>query len=297
MLKPSSALSKIKIELESLGLLPKEIELSPFSDFYFSNILLKEHLSVISESVVCGFDRDPEFAVLKSFSEYIEALSFQKGAAIGLASCKTERSDGFAAFPTFEINHKATARDNAFAEAVERYVWSTWWDQPDIKFQTETVQATEHRLLLELSGIIELESVVLVKPEFLPRQDLELCIYIAFLSDGGVISGGACGRRGHNEARAMSELVRHGLAAQKFKSSQAAPRTFYEQRLSFFLSDDGEALVRTKLEKPGTSAVRLPKLLIDTEVPSVAPESFYVHRCLFEDQPPFVGGDLKRFCL
>lgn len=296
------ALSQIKQELEALKILPKEIEFSRFADFHFSNIAIETKGLIISESIVCGFDRSPQIALMKSLSEYIEALSFQSGRNDNVASCQTERSDGFAAFPKFNPDYQHRARENAYAEAIERFIWATWWDGADINYETEDIDFRKNdgpgdRLLRELSKSIEIESVTLVKPKFHASNQLELWIFLAFLKDGGVISGGACGKSTEVEIRALSELIRHGLAAMRFRKTGQVPASFYERRLCHFLTESGERTVRERLSKVGQTIVELPPLQTDLEVPSVAPKSFYVHRCLFKNQPPFIGGAVERFCL
>ena len=298
-----SALNEIKIDLISLDLLPKEIELCRFSSFYFSNIKMKEFEGTISDSVVCGFDENPEIALLKSFSEYIEILSFKNGFKNNLSSCMTDRSDGFSAFPKFNQEYLQEARQRALAEAFERYVWANWWDQSQNGFNLSEVKfgekdtTKESTLLKKLSQIIEIDKVFCITPYFHPFKNFKIQIYFAFLKNGGVISGGACGNSDLISFRAISELIRHGLAAHRFKTTKILPISFYEKRLCFFLKPEGELLVHERLSQQGQEIPNRPILNIDCEIPSVAPNSFYVHRCLFKNQPPFIGGAIERFCL
>ncbi len=289
-------LQHIQADLNEAAIPPEEIEVARLGNYFFSNLKIGNPRGVISEKVVGGFDRDLETSIMKAFSEYVEAKSFHRGRKDNLESCLTERSDGFAAFPVQADNYKQRGRDNALAEAIERYVWATWWDNQSIQFVTEEASSchSSMELLEELSKLIPLRKIVKVSPRV--NSEFKLVIFIAFLKNGGVISGGACGKNEEKETRAMGELIRHGIAALKFKNG-AEPTSFYEKRLSYFLSAQGEHEVSSRLKIEGNENIELPLLKFDCEVPSVAPNSVYVHRCLFHDQPVFIGGNVERFCL
>jgi hypothetical protein len=154
-------------------------------------------------------------------------------------------------------------------------------------------------LLKKADEIVAINEVKIVRPHF-NEPSKEVVILFAYLENGGVISGGACGDLSSSSAtllRAASELFRHALAAKKIIQSQIEPQSFYEKRLAYFLTDEGMDLLNSRLSANGAGAVILPELIFDNEIPHSNSDLVYVHRCLFKNQPPFVGGDVKRLCL
>src|SRR5262249_34043092 len=123
--------------LAERGSAPKNVQLTAAGGGYFASVFDEDEggSSAISEGVSIGFDRTLDLATLKGVVEWLERIAFREGAASGLPGCQTARSDGFAAFPSFSngaLQSKNSARSHAYAEAVERYVWATWWDKHEI---------------------------------------------------------------------------------------------------------------------------------------------------------------------
>lgn len=283
--------------------MPKTLEFSEVAGFHLVNSYDKLNATVIHESVATGFNRNSDLAALKSLVEFFERRAFDEGFRRQDPACLTERSDGFAAYPVIgDVNKgKEKARENAYAEAIERLAWANWWDNESVAFEAyptsnfpeiSAVQSDVHKR-------IPISEAVIVAPK-LEEKDFEVLILVFFLKDGGVISGGAGGKVGMRTEtlqRASAEILRHALAVQRMRESGFKPQSFYERRLFFFATNDGEALVRSRLRKQGAESVALPPLKIDSEVCYSNSDLIYVHRCLFENQPPFVGGHLERFCL
>lgn len=296
-------------ELKERQALPKNIEISELGPVVMASIFDELDSEIITESIYTGMDVDPDVAVLKGLVEMVERKAYIHGFEQKHQACLTERSDGFAAFPIRGSTEAAKiARTNAYNEAVERYVWAKWWDDTSLAHVQEQVdfsnlKSATGKVLEELNQLVPFKSVIRVIPlvETISGETSPfVSIYFAFL-DGGVISGGACGSSNNietTEFRAVCELFRHGLGIHRMKSKSLVPCTFYEKRLSFFgTTSEGEELVGNRLGKRGTRPVRLPKLSIDSAVPHPLQDLVAVHRCLFENQPPFVGGALERLCL
>lgn len=286
--------------------MPSKIELTNIGQTTIANSFDDARDFVISEYATTGMSVDPSVAVLKSLVERIERNAYTSGFEKDLSSCATERSDGFAAYPVkASSNSKVTARSNAYSEAVERFVWSTWWDDQTVgheQFSLDESNTTPASLELiqELSKIIKIKKVTTVVP-LISNSDQKVVISFAELENGGFISGGASGSAKESEItlyRGLCELIRHGIAAHHFIENNRAPKSFYEKRLHFFAFDPkGRVLLEKRLSANGTRSITLPKLAIDEEVPHHLSDLVYVHRCYFENQPPFVGGELERFCL
>ena len=297
-------LEKIILDLKSKNALPKKMEMTSVGPYTYANVYDELNSAVISDSVACGFDKDPATALMKSLSEFIETKAFHEGIKNGTASCQTKRSDGFAAYPALESAIcKTQAQKNAHSEAIERFVWANWWDDESIAFskhQLSGINLSQAQKIFctEIQNSFSVEKIIAVYPHFEKVETETLVIFIGFLKNGGVISGGACGEKVDSTIdRAMSELYRHGLSVKRMREGSAKPGTFYENRLWFFSTPEGQALVEKRLSKAGTTKIILPEARFDEEVSHSFSDLFYVHRYLFNNQPEFIGGQLERFCI
>lgn len=283
--------------------MPKNLEFSELSGFHIVNSFDDLNATIIHESVSTGFDEDQDLAALKSIVEYLERRAFVEGFKLGDPACQTERTDGLAAFPVNGSPSSALleARKRALAEAVERYAWATWWDNTKIKseilLKNEIPKLTYYHD--ELNSILPISESIIVKP-LIASSALEVLIIVCFLKNGGAISGGACGAlesRPNTLKRAFAEISRHALAVSRFHEMKAEPKSFYEKRLLHFAGFNGGKAVRDRISFVSDSLIELPKLKIDQEVKHSLSEVVCAYRCLFEDQPAFISGDLERFCI
>lgn len=294
-------------ELKRRHALPKKIEISRLGRAVLASAFDEDPKETISESVFSGMDPDPSVAVLKALVERCERNAFRSGYESGSPSCLTARSDGFAAFPVGAAkNAKSIARRNAYHEAIERYVWAKWWDDPSfahtaIPHTNFTSLSPSLSLIRPHHAMTPFESVYEIHPEIEGHPELKVVVLFAFMRSGGVISGGACERASDIDRarfRALAELSRHALAAHRIQADKRSATTFYERRLMFFAADPrGQELAMKRISAKGTRKVLLPDLEIDEPISHQLGDLVAVHRCLFKDQPPFVGGMLERLCL
>ena len=308
MILNSAVFKQFTSNLKDLGVLPKNMEYTKVGSLFWVNVYDSLESEVINQTVNSGFDKDLTTAIVKAMTERIERKAFTEGSDNKHPSCLTERSDGFAAYPTYEPNHKELARENALNEAIERFVWATWWDNIEVQYTNESISVTNDSELKEISDFLN-ETAKLVKiksdlrvirPDFKNFPDKEVIILIAELEDGGVVSGGACGSRKDSDTtlvRAASELARHLLAVEKMKKDNLPATSFYEERLKYFSTVAGQNCFSQRISHVGSEPVELPKLVTDSAVPNSFESVVYTHRCLFENQPPFVGGKLERLCI
>lgn len=279
--------------------MPRRIDFSKVGDRYWCVVADSDTDSdvIINQDVFTGHSFEKEVSLLKALSERAERHTFIEGYKNGTESCQTERSDGFAAMPAAI---EQSARDNALNEALERFVWATWWDNTQIAFSKNTIDLkTENSQYLDtIVSTLDIESLILIKPIF-EFQNKEVQIIFAKIKNGGYISGGACGDKDLSENtfyRGIDELYRHGLSYKNAIAKNKRPESFYEQRLFYFSSGLGNQLVEKRLNQAGIDSITISALKIDAEVPTSFSD-YKVHRCLFENQPPFVGGALERLCL
>ena len=294
--------------LKAREAMPKHMEIAKLRDFTLVSAYDEKASNMITESASLGMDTNPDLAVIKCLMEMIERKAFQEGHRQGLRACQTKRSDGFAAYPrAFSLNDNshALARQKAYNEAVERYVWATWWDNPQYShflLERPNLESPTFAVLEEIDRLTPITKLVQVSPHFICREDLGLFLFFAFLQNGGVITGGACGELENaalTKQRAMGELFRHSLGLYRNTVRGIPAKTFYEKRLVWFGRGKGKDIIRKRLYPKDNVAnpIILPKLAIDEEVPHSIDDLAIVHRCLFENQPPFVGGELARACL
>ncbi len=296
-------LQTILEDLKRQNQMPRRIDFSIVGGRFWCVVADKDldQLSVINEDVFTGFSDSKEVALLKALSERAERYSFIEGYQQRYNSCLTERSDGFAAIP--KIMDSYSARDNAFNEAVERFVWSTWWDDKTIAFDRKRLTASAPEVKTsEYIQFVFSELGLEYLDIITPWQNLkthEVQILIGKIRNKGFISGGACGfiqDNDHTFLRGLDELYRHGFAFERSTAKNIVPESLYENRLNYFAAGLGNHLVESRLDIVGTNSVTLPDLEIDTSVDSGF-SSYHIYRCYFKDQPPFVGGAMERLCL
>ena len=297
-------------QLKMRNAMPKKLEMAELGEFTLISAYNEKSSDMISESATMGMDTSHNLALVKCLAEMAEHRAFSEGAALGLKACQTERSDGFAAYPrVFALcdNVKVMVRNKAYQEAVERYVWASWWDNEEYTHRIDEyapLAAMTEALFKKIDELTPIKKLVEVHPHFEAEERLILPIFFAFLQDGGVITGGACGAAHEGtltRQRAMGELFRHSLGLSRHLKKKAKPQTFYEKRLAWFGTGQGDDLIQERLyPKQGGVFLRpieLPPLEIDREIPHSLDDIFVVYRCLFQNQPPFVGGILERMCL
>lgn len=286
--------------------LPK-LKISRLGELTFVSAYTEEPASVMANNVTAGVDFDPNKATLKAVVEFLERACFAYGVDHGNPICERRHSDGVAAFPIIDTNGSTRARENAFSEALERFVWATWWDNSSIAHKFIPIEKSQYwgsvkfkAAVKAFQKLVPLKSLVVITPLH-SQKDHNVLILLAELLDGGFISGGASGeskQNGSTIVRALAELIRHGLGVQKFRNTGASPSTFYEERLMYFGSGKGDTLVHERLNSNGKEIIQIPSLSNDSNIDAPPFKNIvYVHRCLFADQPPFVDGRLERLCL
>jgi hypothetical protein len=305
-------IDQVASALENLGKLPTQCQISEigplkqaclFDDFPSG--------ALIREDVYAGMDLDTDQAILKALIERTERLALAHAISTDpdIAACGS--SDGTAAFPIGESGDtgraEIQARTHALAEAIERFVWATWWDDASVEYELHPFASLgvqkDNRLIADaILQLSEPGQILRVQPRVRQRDDrFETVILYLVIPEQAVLSGGACGLRTHLDVtfrRALGELARHTAAFQALKSKRATAATFYERRLAFMASPDGYAKWAQRLAVNGQTPIEIPSLAIDRPLLNhpLAP-LVQVHRCFLNGQPPFVGGSLERLCL
>jgi hypothetical protein len=290
-------------KLQQRGLAPKEIKISEWNAWTAVSCFDFVSSKYISESVSMGIDKDTEIALWKALTEFGERKLAKE--CPDLAAKLTRRSDGFAAFPVKSVNrdeYLLRARENAHSEAIERFLWAHWWDDNSVFYELQDQQfpgiAND---IDQLIGEFDLKAVREIRvPDETGAH--ELSILVAETKLGGFFTGGACSRFGQDEKRmvqAFGELLRHLFAYRKIRQdlNETELGSFYEKRLFCFGSGIYSELVRRRLMQTGTRRVRLPQLIVDQELSNPHRDLVALYRCLFAQQPTFMGGKLERLCI
>jgi hypothetical protein len=301
-------MARLKVLMTGLrdrGRLPLHIDVTKIGAAFAASVYDAKPQELLPESVATGISLSSDTALIKALVEFVERKALWEGGAKGIEPCLTERSDGTAAFPlamNLRTRALSAARSNAYCEAVERFVWSKWWDDPDTHFSQQNVTNDILGLARPLIDAIDLEAKIrrlrIVEPTIESNSGIRVLILLAELHGGGCATGGAAGPKNSNEVifRASSELLRHVLAIARIKRGHKFD-SFYERRLAYFGLGRGDDLVRNRMNSHGLTPIKLPPLKFDTTIPHELDHLVAVHRCYFENQPAFVGGTLERLCI
>lgn len=287
--------------LKNHKILPKNIQKTEYKSLYFYNIFDNPIGEFIFYNVATGIDSDENTAFLKALVEHFERISLSEANESNIFGAN-RTSDGYAAYPTAYPLYKDLARANAIAEATERYVWSYWWDKQSKleskKIDLNSLDEPTCDLLKVIASERELSDIYELQPAVKNSAGIYTLILFAKIKNRGYLSGGAAGTSLQaTRFRAASEIIRHHLAFSKFEKFNLTPTSFYENRLVYFAQGDGNIAVADRLATGTNEAIELPPLLYDKAVPFSHDSIVYAHRCYFENQPPFIGGNLERLCL
>ena len=288
--------------LKSRNLLPKQIQISKWNCWHIYSAFDYANSEFISESIAMGISPISLIAEMKAITEFCERSGMRS--STDPVTFLTKRSDGFAAFPSYELNSTLLARKNALNEAVERYLWAKWWDDPQIRHTLKSKKCLSEFVQISLNALeseFRLRQILVlsIKEE---SNNFELIILVAFLENNGVLTGGECNVLSSTDAevpgeRAFGELLRHLLAFERMKGKNDSDLTFYERRLFGFGSGKFGEVALDRLNANGNEHISLPRLIVDKRISHVNEDIITIHRCLFENQPVFMGGQIDRLCL
>lgn len=282
-------------ELKTRNLIPSNIQFGTWINWTLVSCFTDDDLHAISEKVTMGIDRNPEVALMKGLTEFCERKIMNESS--DPIARLTARADGFAALPRHYELAPQRVQENALNEAIERYLWAKWWDDSSIKFfmSDDFTFANKEQLMLEFN--LEKISSIHILPD---NHNSSLLILIAKIKDGGYVTGGAAGNIQNKEqtfARVFGELLRHLIVVKEMLTSDYSPSSFYEKRLYGFGSGAWNKIVENRLVQNGNNTILLPELIADREVEHSNSDFIILHRCLFNNQPTFMGGDLERLCI
>jgi hypothetical protein len=290
---------------------PKAINLTHHADLYFAAVTDSEDHVFLDPSGGYAAALTPNRALLKSLVEYMERRAYFSDGTTPGHPLATAGIDGTASFPLVFISRKAAirrARDNAIAEATERFVWATWWDSSDIRAEIERITRSDltarfprsTKLLREINAMTPFQRVIIVRPSFIGPVGVDVFIFFLLLDSGGLVCASSAGvpdDREETAFRAAVELFRHSHAVKEMLNQTQAPTSLYEKRLEYFGSGRGNSVFEQRLAATGTRCLELPSLVMDQEAPHSQADILYIHRCLFHNQPEFLSGPVSRLCI
>lgn len=286
--------------LKDRGLLPANIQMATWNEWTLVSCFDNKSSNYISESVSMGVDVNSEIALFKALTEFCER-SLTKSSTDPVSKL-TSRSDGFAAFPAIGLNDtrsQSQARKNAFAEALERYLWSMWWDNTEVLYKLEdSYNFPSKKTLINEFDLLGISTIEVSAQD----SDSILLILVARNKSLGYITGGAAGLTSERTSilnRAFGELLRHLIVLQRMTQVDiSSPNlSFYEKRLLGFGSGKWGDIAAARLKIVGSTQISLPELDADAIVKHDHMDLISLHRCLFKDQHPFMGGEIERLCI
>jgi hypothetical protein len=292
-------------EIKQQGIEIPKLQISSLGGLHFVSAFDGDPKGIMVNEVAAGVDYDADTAVTKSLVEFYERKVFSEEIRNQNPICLRRHSDGIASYPAKIENCFELAKENALAEATERFVWAKWWDDHEIQFSTQKIEESifwensQFRgTLADFRKIISIDSLKIIEPK-VKNTNFKVIILLAEIDGLGFITGGAAGLSEITVfIRAFSELARHGVGLSRFIKTKQEPMTFYEKRLLYFGLGEGNKAVNERLSLRSRTAVDLPDLEIDHRIKSNLYDSIIAtHRCLFQNQPPFVDGPLERLCL
>lgn len=285
-------------ELEKRKLLPKNIEVARWFDWTIVSCFDSKSSEYISESVRMGIDKDQEVAFMKALTENCERVLSKTSEEKNITAYG--RSDGFAAFPILNNNVDLAmqrGRQNAYNEAVERFLWANWWDDRSIAFSISApgISAVDSENLSRQFNLDSLNEIQILDSS----KSYCLSILLAKVKSGGYVTGGACSQLQDRRryAQAYGELLRHLFVTQNSPNLETSNLSFYEKRLFSFASGKLNPKVEERLNAVGNKSIVLPKLELDNEIKHSEKDLIYLHRCYFKNQPIFMGGEIERLCI
>ncbi|MBK9324000.1 MAG: hypothetical protein IPM97_13825 [Bdellovibrionaceae bacterium] len=294
---------ELALVLKSRNLLPKHVEFSNCYNVTIVSAYDETSSEFISESVSMGIDPDTQIAFAKAIVEYNERKISKKSSSAAIKA--TSRSDGLAAFPVYNRNQnvsKVICQKHAFLEAAERFLWATWWDNSKIAFEINLWRP----LILDPLTVDSIKNTFAIKSlrkiTIRPNNSsVILTILLAENFDGGFITGGAASFNNEitdAEKRSFGELLRHLIAYEKIKTEyNIESLSFYERRLYGFGSGMWRELVLNRLNSNSKTLIALPELNFDEVIEHPNDDIISIHRCLFRNQPVFMGGKEDRLCI
>lgn len=280
--------------LRTLGSLPPHILISKNGKLITALFYEKKAEQTLFANVEAGAGTasNLSLASLKGLSEYAERRAFYESNPY----LKAPNSTGFSAFPLFlhSVNTvKKYARQHAFYEALERWVWQRWWHNSEIG--TDIIKLadlnSQHRKVIDnlLQSLPDQANQINELQFLIPKTEKMHCLVIAVahLNPYGYIAGGAAASYEDTDSamtHAVVEMLRHLQAFNRGQELKLVPNNMYEKKIYFFASGQGDALVENRIQNSGNQILVPPQLTFDAEIPHALQRYFYVHRCIFEGQ-------------
>lgn len=226
----------------------------------------------------CGSAANPNLAVRIAMTEAIERWAYYEvrysPEREGLGLHLDDSTNGFASRPVFD---NLSPREAAYSEALERYLFTSWWIDPNKFSVSLDLQNRTATFLFSDKRFVQLVWSVLNNK------------YVYGFSAGQGANDLIC-------KKARIELFRNEIALQR--ASEVAKTTFLlrEKRMDYFSTPEGwgQILSRLKVSEQRNVQNVLPKLIIDSEVFGKWSRICRVWRCLF-DTPTSEEVEFFRF--
>lgn len=227
---------------------------------------------LFNKRLTCGSSSVPHLAKIKAISEYVERDAWRK-------SLETSTT-GFAAYPFIYARKKAflRAREHAYYEMIERYVWPTWSRNNKVSYSLSYFPLGSNEILYnEIQKKIRFQKYFRIMPK-IDNCNVKVIILYAITEWGLACAG--CARRNEIEAEqhALKELMIHAAGIYRYHTLKPKLVSNYDNRVVWIMNQ--EKLLTDRLKVNGNETINTPTPIfknIDTNYS----KCFVVQRCNF----------------
>lgn len=231
-----------------------------------------------------AIDRNPDIAIAKGISEYIERLVlWGEGYEEPLFRDKAPHyleNIGFAAYPrllAFRADQKARRR--ALEDSTEKFCFPEFCQHTSLAFRQED---PENDPLLARVLATDIRKTRYIFPAI--SGSLSFCICFGYTGEKGMIPGTAC-RTKPEEAReaAFIEMLRKYVMTLRGLRGELPENPKW---LSLMIRNfrEGQNIWEPRLQKKSDGMIRLPALEFDQKLPHPFDHDYVVHRALYQGQ-------------
>lgn len=260
--------------------------------------------SLVFDSCGSGWSASKQESQCRALTEAVErwALAYYRKFPEKAALDVDGTSTGFAALPS-DFNKK-DLYENAYCEAVERWILNAVWDAGGIGLlpaglNNQVLQGLFKRFPGRLHGFTTRMPVPAPSPIGSPMVFFSLCLFET--AEGGVVPGSACGLDESKVMdRAMAEAYMHALALSMLKKKvRCEPEDILEKRILYFGGrPTGFSEVKERLASaPARKKPEIPKVIFFKELEGPWNPEINIVRVVLEGSVPFLCGGEDRFVI
>lgn len=300
-------LQELIAHLHSYKIFPPHIQYKKCGDLFFATVSeapLEKTLLMNSQSFT-GMSVNKHQALSIALTEYLERkvcrnnpeFPYANEGVAGRSLCSLFKKEDLMSF----------VQNKSLNEAIERYSWAFWWDNPTTHWTFRLLTSKKIRktpylaLFNHVTKILGPGHFYMITPTIGNKEKMVVILVYKSQLLSGVVSGGAAGNNTEEISiigNALGELSRHANAIfRNTISPLPPPQDLYNQRLLYFASSSGLKTFKKRMGLNGKQTIILPPLQHSRVIKHPYEKAVLLYQSLFENQPPFIGGKVERLCL